>query len=237
MIRQKNQKYSILAGRKKHGFFYVLNGSLQATFKNNTVSQIIATKGDLIFVPKGAIYTGLYLEDDTRIKMIQFDLFSGTLPEYLSTPSKIDLPRAHEIVDSLFKPIENRMTPHPFYYLSKMYELLQTIDETYAKIPQKYKKLSPAISEITECPNENRTVAYYANLCDMSESNFRRLFKDYIGFSPVDYRNEMRLINARNKLQSGEYNVSEAAYECGFSNLSFFIRLYKKKYGHTPKNE
>lgn len=51
------------------------------------------------------------------------------------------------------------------------------------------------------------------------------------------FSNSIRLTNARNKLQSGEYNVSEAAYESGFSNLSFFIRLYKKKYGHTPKNK
>ena len=71
----------------------------------------------------------------------------------------------------------------------------------------------------------------------MSEANFRRRFREYIGVSPIDYRNDIRLTHAKNKLQSGEYNVSEAAYESGFTNLSFFIRLYKKKYGHTPKKE
>jgi AraC-like DNA-binding protein len=58
-----------------------------------------------------------------------------------------------------------------------------------------------------------------------------------MGHSPVDHRNELRLQDARIKLQSGEYTVSEAAESSGFSNLSFFIRLYKKKYGHTPKKE
>ena len=71
----------------------------------------------------------------------------------------------------------------------------------------------------------------------MSEVNFRRIFSEYIGMSPIEYRNEIRLKNARSMLVSGEYNVTEAAYESGFSNLSFFIRLYKKKYGHTPKKE
>ena len=85
--------------------------------------------------------------------------------------------------------------------------------------------------------HENRTVSYYAELCNMSEMNFRRLFREYTGMSPIEYRNDIRLTNARNKLQSGEYNVSEAAEICGFSNLSFFIRLYKKKYGYTPKKE
>ena len=102
---------------------------------------------------------------------------------------------------------------------------------------KKYKKLQPALTEMIECYNENKKVSYYAELCDMSEANFRRLFREYMGISPIDYRNDIRLIHAKNKLQSGEYNVSEAAYESGFSNLSFFIRLYKKKYGYTPKNE
>ena len=84
---------------------------------------------------------------------------------------------------------------------------------------------------------DHQKISYYADLCGMSEAGFRRLFREYMGVSPVDYRNDIRLINARNKLQSGEYNVSEAAYESGFSNLSFFIRLYKKKFGYTPKKE
>jgi AraC-like DNA-binding protein len=38
-------------------------------------------------------------------------------------------------------------------------------------------------------------------------------------------------------LKSGEYNVSESATASGFSNLSLFTKLYKKKYGITPKKE
>jgi len=71
----------------------------------------------------------------------------------------------------------------------------------------------------------------------MSEVNFRRLFREYTGMSPIDYRNDLRLKNARAMLASGEYNVTEAAEASGFSNLPFFIRLYKKKFGHTPKKE
>ena len=55
--------------------------------------------------------------------------------------------------------------------------------------------------------------------------------------SPIEYRNDIRLTNAKNKLQSGEYNVSEVSESVGFSNLSFFSKLYKRKYGYTPKDE
>ena len=83
----------------------------------------------------------------------------------------------------------------------------------------------------------NRPISEYAALCGMSEVNFRRLFHKHTGKSPIQHRNNIRLENAKIMLQSGQYNVSEAAEACGFSNLSFFIRLYKKKYGYTPKKE
>lgn len=133
--------------------------------------------------------------------------------------------------------MENRTSSHPFYYVSCLYNLLWQIDESYSVIPAKYKKLRAALSEIAEYWYKNETVAYYAELCSMSEVNFRRLFKEYTGLSPIDYRNDIRLSNAKSKLKSGEYNVSEVAELCGFSNLSFFIRLYKEKYGYTPKKE
>lgn len=235
--RPKNYKRSFKNGREKHGFIYVVSGKLLDSFQNHEKTDLCANMGDLLFVPRGSIYTGTYMEDHTNIKIVQFELISGELPDYLSAPVKIELPRAHEWIDPFFQPAENHMACHPFYYLSRLYELLWRIDESCAKVPHQYKKLQPALSEMAECWRENQKVSYYAELCDMSEANFRRLFREYIGVSPIDYRNDIRLTHAKNKLQSGEYNVSEAAYESGFTNLSFFIRLYKKKYGHTPKKE
>ena len=237
VARPKNYRHSFRNGREKHGFIYIVSGKMVDSFRGGRVERICASQGELIFVPKGSVYTGLYLEENTKIKIIQFDLVSGELPYYLSAPVKIDLPHLSELVNAFFHPIESHTVYHPFYYLSCLYELLWKIDERCASLPPKYKKLQPALTEITECWNENPRISYYAELCQMSEANFRRLFREYLGVSPVDYRNDIRLTHAQNKLQSGEYNVSEAAYESGFSNLSFFIRLYKKKYGYTPKKE
>lgn len=193
--------------------------------------------GELVFIPKGCVYTSTYLENDTENKIIQFDLAQGELPEYLRAPVKVELPNAGELVESFFTSFKGHSQNHPFYYLSCLYNLLFQIDKSYSKIPTKYKKLKAALFEMTEHWSESRPVSYYSNLCNISEVNFRRLFREYTGMSPIEYRNDVRLTQAKNKLQSGEYNVSEAAYETGFSNLSFFIRLYKKKYGYTPKKE
>jgi len=235
--RPKGFKHIFRTGRTKHGFIYTVSGQMKDVFQSGTPKSIDVNAGELVFIPKNTVYTGIYLKENTEIKLIQFDLISGTLPEYLSLPVKIELPKAGEMIEAFFRPAENRTSNHPFYYLSCFYHLLWQIDEINFKIPAKYKKLQTSLSEITEYWYQNEPVSYYANLCDMSEVNFRRLFKEYTGHSPIDYRNDLRLSHAKNKLQSGEYNVSEVAEQCGFSNLSFFTRLYKKKYGYTPKKE
>ncbi len=237
VTRPKNYKHSFRNGRTKLGFVYTVSGRMQYTFHTGDKESMYVGMGELMFIPKGSVYTGVYLEEDTKIKIIQFDIAAKELPEYLSKPQKIDLPNVGELVEAFFKPVENHTSDHPFYYLSCLYRILWQIDESYSRIPTKYKKLQAALSEISEYWHKNEPISYYAELCNMSEVNFRRLFREYTGMSPIEYRNDIRLTNARNKLQSGEYNVSEAAELCGFSNLSFFIRLYKKKYGYTPKKE
>lgn len=233
----KDHTHAFKKGRWKHGFIYTASGKMMNSFQDCDVEELCAAEGELIFVPQGSSYVSTYLEENTKIQIVEFKVISGEVPDYLTAPTKIDLPDSRELIGAFFHPLEKQNPCHPFYSLSCLYELLWKIDENHASLPAKYKKLQPAISEMIRHWNENKKVSYYAELCNMGETNFRKLFHEHMGISPIDYRNSIRLTNARNKLQSGEYNVSEAAYESGFSNLSFFIRLYKKKYGHTPKNE
>lgn len=230
VIRGKNYKHSYRNGRLKHGFIFVVKGGMCCDFGE---AACCPTAGQLLFIPKNTVYTTTYLEADTEIKIVQFDLAAGSFPDYFSAPLILELPNAGELIDPFF----HNIAAHPFHSLSCLYALLWQIDSRRSRIPTKYKKLKPALAEISHNFAQNEKIAHYAALCGMSEPNFRRLFREYTGHSPVDYRNALRLNDARIKLQSGEYNVSEAAESSGFSNLSFFIRLYKKKYGYTPKNE
>lgn len=234
--RPKNFRHSFKNGRPKHGFIYVSDGKMCDIFETDKKQSIYVNKGELIFIPKGTVYTGVYLEENTKIKIIHFDITSGALPDYLSKPTKIKLPRLTEMIDQFFKPFENLKTNHPFYYLSCLYRFFWQIDEQYSGIPTKYKKLQNALAEINENFDKNPPVNYYAGLCAMSEVNFRRVFKEYTGLSPIEYRNDLRLNFAKSKLQSGEYNVSEVAVLSGFTNLSFFTRHFKKKFGHNPSS-
>lgn len=234
VARKKNYRHSYRTGRIKHGFIYTVSGSISYSFLRGEEKIISASAGEMMFIPQGCAYTATYLESNTEIKIVQFELASGELPSYLASPRKIELPDSHELMDAFFDHGHSRATDHPFYYLSCLYGMLWQLDETHTKLPLKHKKLQAALHDLSEHYTQNHTIAYYAELCGMSEVHFRRVFREYTGKSPIEYRNDLRLENADKMLRGGDYNVSEAAEASGFSNLSFFIRLYKKKFGHTP---
>lgn len=233
--RDKNYKHSFKNGRFKHGFIYVVKGRMCDEFLGERGERVELCQGELIFIPKGCSYIGNYLEDDTIIRIVQFDILKGELPECFSTPVKIDLPDAEKLMNVFFDAPDTRV--NGFYYMSRLYELLWRVIGGISPTPMKYKRLEYAVDELRAKYFENLPVAYYSALCDMSEVNFRRLFGEYMGKSPIEYRNDLRLEAAKARILSGEYNVSEAAESVGFSNLSFFIKLYKRKFGHTPKRE
>ncbi len=233
--RPKNYKHQDLNGRDRYGFIYVASGLLRYSFADSS-SPITVGENELIFIPRGMKYRYTALAD-TDLKVVQFRIADGEIPAYLTTPSKIPLPNAGKLIENFFSPHKNHHVNHPFYYMSCLFRLLWQIDEYQNKIPLKYKRLKPALLEINENYHDNNSVDYYANLCNMSTPTFYRLFKEYTKMSPIEYRNDLRLQLAQTKLQSGEYTVSETAALCGFSNLSYFTRLYKKRFGRTPKGE
>lgn len=236
VTRNKNYTHSYKNGRYNYGFIYIIKGKMRDDFFGNTINSVELSKGDLIFIPKGCSYLGHYLEDNTEIRILQFDITSDILPSYLLSPAKINVSDSTEDFESFFKNISSNIH-HPLYCISNIYKLLWLIESKNRNIPKKYRKLKPALKELREHYIQNHPIDYYALMCDMSEVNFRRLFKEYTSKTPIEYRNELRLEYARAGIISGEYNVSEAAENSGFSNLSYFISLYKRKYGHTPKAE
>lgn len=237
VTRDKNYRHSYMDGRPYHAFIYTECGRMSDSFVHPIKESITTESGTFIFVPKGAKYYGTYLEMNTTIKIIQFDITCGELPEYLNRPQKLDLANTKSIVKNFFESIDNTKTKHIFHYLSLLYDLMWQIDIQHRGLPKKYSRLGAALDDISLFPQKNDKIAHYASMCYMSEVNFRRLFREHTGKTPIEYRNDLRLEKAKTMLQSGEYNVSEIAASLGFSNLSFFIKLYKKKFGYTPKEE
>lgn len=65
----------------------------------------------------------------------------------------------------------------------------------------------------------------------------KKMFKKETGLTPLQYLTGKRLENAASTLATlcGKGNISETARLCGFSDPLYFSRLFKKKYGVSPR--
>lgn len=69
-----------------------------------------------------------------------------------------------------------------------------------------------------------------------SRSNLYRYLKVSTGFTPAEFVRELRLTEADRILQTDKnIRISELGRMVGFSNSSYFSRLYKKRFGKSPK--
>lgn len=70
----------------------------------------------------------------------------------------------------------------------------------------------------------------------IGRSQFYRKIKSLTNFSPVELLRKLRLEKARELLTGTEKNISEIAYEVGFSAPAYFTRVYREMFGETPSD-
>ena len=61
-----------------------------------------------------------------------------------------------------------------------------------------------------------------------------RLFRDYLEITPAEYIRKLRLSHSAMQLKRESYNVTEAAYDCGFGSVDGYIRAFYKEFGINP---
>lgn len=85
--------------------------------------------------------------------------------------------------------------------------------------------------------NESFGVSELADAIGMSRSNLLRKVKKQCNLSVSQFIRQIRLENAKSILLEGDSNVSEVAYQVGFSSTSYFIKCYRELYGYPPGEE
>lgn len=83
---------------------------------------------------------------------------------------------------------------------------------------------------------EKIAIADIAGEIGVSSSHFMKYFKNTMGTSFTCYLNEYRLTMASRLLLSSDTPILLIANDVGFDNLSYFNRLFKKRFGTTPSN-
>lgn len=73
-----------------------------------------------------------------------------------------------------------------------------------------------------------------ASIACVTKPYLIRLFSKNFGISPLQYINKKKMEKAQLLLITGDLPIKELAYELGYNDHSYFIRLFKKIIGSTP---
>ncbi len=82
--------------------------------------------------------------------------------------------------------------------------------------------------------NSEFTVKDLCSKLSMSNSMLYRKVKSTLGISPIDFIRQFRLMRAVQLLDKKELTISEVAYKCGFSDVSYFSKCFKNQFGVIP---
>lgn len=69
----------------------------------------------------------------------------------------------------------------------------------------------------------------------LSPSRFRTVFKQEVGLSPNQYLGEVRLREAQKLLLNTCMKLEDIADATGYVNGSYFQKIFRQKFGITPK--
>ncbi len=219
-----------IESRKLSTFMYIRKGEY---FYRMGEKSFTVRAGEVVYVPKGAVYYFSVQEETVERIQVEFDLEMAKSLEYVTL---VNEPTA--AYDPLFSSLFTRLFRN--YCDGKEFELLATLYEIIALFESKLgaddtsKRLRPAISYIRQNINRKIGIGELAQACNVSVSHLRRLFDAQLGMSPLQYKNAVILQNACRLLERESMNVSEIADALGFADIYSFSRFFKKELGISP---
>jgi AraC-like DNA-binding protein len=98
-----------------------------------------------------------------------------------------------------------------------------------------HSRLHQVVHYIHENLTEKIIVDSLCRKAYMSRNEFFKWFKDQFGISPLEYIIRERIKLAKQLLGDAKNNISSVSRQCGFVDVNYFVRLFKKSEGITPK--
>lgn len=234
---RETKAFQCIGKAKKQNLLIFLNGcKITYTDKNN--QTFVANSGDVVYTPVGSEYK-VELSDfnDSNSHTIGINfLLLDDLGEAIVLSNDIQIfhnPK-NQSLPLLFQKVLHYDASQSFLKsrILLMEILLSLSSNITAENTPEY--ILKALRYLSEHIEENPTIAKLAELSHISEVYFRKQFKIYMGVTPIEYRNTMRLERARTYLQYGEISVQEISDMLGYSTVSHFIKEFKLKYGYPP---
>lgn len=214
------------------GICYVQEGEILYKNGENTVC---AVSGDTVLLKNGANYRAVFNGECTRDILINFDGRTPRDEEILFSDFRDDIVilKNHKNLHGLFNEMSNYYNScgRECMVKSIMYRILDGLcDEGVSD--EIFVKIKDIIKEDVDFSLKEEDIA---KKCSVSVSTLQRTFKKYSGKTVTQYKNELRIARAKELLISGAYSVEAIAGLLNFCDSAYFVRVFKKLEGISPK--
>lgn len=95
--------------------------------------------------------------------------------------------------------------------------------------------IAQVIDYIRKNLKEDINLKHLSDKACMSTTSFYRFFKRELGMSPIEFVLSEKIKYAKKLLKNQSIQINEVCYLSGFEDANYFIRLFKKHEGVTPK--
>lgn len=171
-----------------------------------------------------------------RSPKLERDFLESEYPPLVVLPER----DAESIVNKFLKLMGNAMVPEPVVYLREVLVSIMSrcflnrggIEEnTGVDMPPWFLSLC---SEMHKIENFSAGIERMSDISGMSYGYIGQSFRKYLGVTPTEYVNSIRLTYAANMLLNSNMLIIDICLECGFDNLEYFYRLFRRQYKISP---
>ncbi len=227
--------------RKSTGIIFLNN--VQASYVCKSHKNLVIKNKSVVCLPQGSEYTCFNIDCTETLNdaiLLEINIKKdGVEFSFSDEPfiiNDINILLIEKYFEDIIRYYESTK-PSPIQIKSAVYNLLSYIcKEKNEKVKKRFSQISSGIELIESDTLCNFSIEEIAQTCNVSVSYFRRLFKEYSGKSPNEYRLDMRLNMAKKMLESSGATLEHITEALNFQSSSYFCRIFKKKFGITPGN-
>lgn len=242
----------------------VLSGTLEVTIDGKTFTgKGRDGVGDIFIFNSGAVHSAI--PHDCVYECVVFDLHFLLRERSLSNSfiysllynqrkfvsyipytqeKQADLEDICSIVQRLFFTLRDQGAGYQLksfgimYYLLGLFEdkaMFEQPNEAGGDAVSRIMKMRMALSYIHRNYKQHISLSEIAELLDLQPPSVVKLFKELINKKPLEYINSYRINCAQEMLKEGRSSVTAVALECGFTDVSYFTKVFKKYTDQTPR--
>lgn len=151
----------------------------------------------------------------------------------------LELVEALRLVDQLDEELLDRSPGFAAMATASMLQLVTFLSRCYnrSRNPQSKKllRIAESISHIQRNFVQPIALDELIEISGMSRRNFIRAFEGTMGTSPIKYLIQVRIREACRLLRSTDHQITEVAFEVGFSDSNYFARQFRSTMGVSPR--